>query len=149
MEKICYAVVMSARKLQYYFEAHTIKVLTIQPLNDIFDNRDSSGRISKWAKELSEHVVDFEKRSSIKFHVLADFVEKWTEPGFATEGAIPKSSWLVYCDGTWGTAGAGAIVILTSPLGIKLYYAVRLQFNNKANKCTNDIAEYEAILLGL
>jgi hypothetical protein len=28
MEKICYAFVMSARKLQHYFEAHTIKVLT-------------------------------------------------------------------------------------------------------------------------
>jgi hypothetical protein len=28
MEKICYAVIMSSRKLWYYFEAHTIKVLT-------------------------------------------------------------------------------------------------------------------------
>jgi hypothetical protein len=61
MEKICYAIVMSARKLRHYFEAHTIKVLTNQTLNDIFDNRDSSGRISKWAMELLEHVVDFEK----------------------------------------------------------------------------------------
>jgi hypothetical protein len=36
MEKICYAIVMSARKLRHYFEAHTIKVLTNQTLNDIF-----------------------------------------------------------------------------------------------------------------
>jgi hypothetical protein len=28
MEKICYTVIISARKLQYYFEAHTIKVST-------------------------------------------------------------------------------------------------------------------------
>jgi hypothetical protein len=28
MEKICYATIMSARKLQHYFEACTIKVLT-------------------------------------------------------------------------------------------------------------------------
>jgi hypothetical protein len=28
MEKICYAIVMSARKLRHYFDAHTIKVLT-------------------------------------------------------------------------------------------------------------------------
>jgi hypothetical protein len=61
MEKICYTVIMSARKLRHYFEAHTIKVLTNQPLNDIFDNRDSSERISKWAMELSEYIVDFEK----------------------------------------------------------------------------------------
>jgi hypothetical protein len=51
MEKICYAVVMSARKLGHYFEVHTMKVLTNQPLNDIFGNRDSSGRTSKWAMQ--------------------------------------------------------------------------------------------------
>jgi hypothetical protein len=47
MEKICYVVTMSACKLRHYFDAHTIKVLTNQPLNDIFGNRDSSERISK------------------------------------------------------------------------------------------------------
>jgi hypothetical protein len=66
MENFCYAVVMSARKLWHYFEAHTIKVLTNQPLNEIFGNRDISERISKWAMELSEHVVDFEKHNSIE-----------------------------------------------------------------------------------
>jgi hypothetical protein len=66
MEKIYYTVIMSVRKLQHYFEAHTIKVLTNRPLNDIFGNRDSPSRINKWAMELSEYVVDFEKRSTIK-----------------------------------------------------------------------------------
>jgi ribonuclease HI len=33
--------------------------------------------------------------------------------------------------------------------GIKLRYAERMQFNNESDKCTNNIAEYEAILLGL
>jgi hypothetical protein len=47
MEKICYVVVMSARMLWHYFKTHTIKVLTNQPLNDIFGNRDSPRRISK------------------------------------------------------------------------------------------------------
>jgi hypothetical protein len=59
MEKICYAVVMSVRKLRHYFKAHRVRVLTNQPLNDIFGNWDSSGRIGKWAMELSEHVTDF------------------------------------------------------------------------------------------
>jgi hypothetical protein len=47
IEKICYAVIISSRKLRQYFEAHTIKVLTNQSLNNIFNNRDSSRRISK------------------------------------------------------------------------------------------------------
>jgi ribonuclease HI len=45
--------------------------------------------------------------------------------------------------------GAGAAAVLVSPLGIKLRYATRMQFNNESDKCTNNIAMYEAILLGL
>jgi ribonuclease HI len=48
-----------------------------------------------------------------------------------------------------GASRAGAAAILTSPSGFKLRYAVRLQFNSEAGKCTNNIAEYEAIILGL
>jgi hypothetical protein len=66
VEKICYTDVMSARKLRHYFEAHTIRVLTDQPLHDIFENRDGSKRIGKWAIELSEYIVDFEKHNAIK-----------------------------------------------------------------------------------
>jgi hypothetical protein len=149
MEKICYAVIMSARKFQHYFEAHTIRIPTSQPLNDIFGNIDSSRRISKWTMKLSEHVVDFEKCSAIKSYILPDFMAEWTKPGFATEGAVPESPWLVCCDGAWGATGAGAATILTSPLGIKLRYTTRLQFSNETDKCTNNIIEYEAILLGL
>jgi ribonuclease HI len=55
----------------------------------------------------------------------------------------------VYCNGAWGSTGAGAVTILISPFGIKLQYATRLQFTSDTDKCTNNIAEYEAILLGL
>jgi hypothetical protein len=128
MEKIWYAVVMSARKLYHYFEVHTIRVLTSQPLKDIFSNRYSSGWISKWAMELSEHIVNFEKRSAIKLQIIADFTSEWTEPSSYTEGQVPESPWLIYYDGAWGNARAGAAAILISPFGIKLRYTVRLQF---------------------
>jgi hypothetical protein len=73
IEKICYVVVMSSRKLRHYFDAHRVRVLMNQPLN-IFANRNSSGRILKWAMELSEQVIDFEKRSVVKSQVLVDFI---------------------------------------------------------------------------
>jgi ribonuclease HI len=38
---------------------------------------------------------------------------------------------------------------LFSPFLIKLCYAARLQFHSEEDKCTNNIAEYKAILLGL
>jgi ribonuclease HI len=55
----------------------------------------------------------------------------------------------VYHDGASGSAGAGAAAILISPSGIKLRYTTKLQFTSKTNKCTNNITEYEVILLGL
>jgi hypothetical protein len=36
VEKIYYTIVMSARKFRHYFEAHTIRVLTDQPMHNIF-----------------------------------------------------------------------------------------------------------------
>jgi hypothetical protein len=88
MEKICYAIVMSVRKLHHYFEACRVRVLTNQSLNDIFGNQDCSSGIGMWAMELSEHVVDFEKRSAIKSQVLADFITDWTEPSSYTDGIM-------------------------------------------------------------
>jgi hypothetical protein len=80
LEKIAYAVVMATRKLRHYFEAHKVTVLTDQPLNDLFINKEASSRIAKWATELSEHTIDFGKRSAIKSQVLTDFVVDWTSP---------------------------------------------------------------------
>jgi DNA modification methylase len=99
MERICYTIIMSVRKIHHYFESHTIKVLINQPLNNIFGKRDSSSQIIKWAMELSEYVVDFEKRSAIKSQILVDFVTEWTEPNSRSESFVPELPWLIYCDG--------------------------------------------------
>jgi hypothetical protein len=80
---------MNAGKLCHYFEAQRVRVITNQSLNDIFSKRDSSGRISKWAMELSEHVIDFEKRSSIKSQVFIDFITDWVELANYTKDLVP------------------------------------------------------------
>jgi ribonuclease HI len=50
----------------------------------------------------------------------------------------------VFCDGSWGTFGAGATAVLVAPSRVKTCFVVKLDFS-----CTNNIAEYEALLLGL
>ena len=85
LEKITYAVIMFARKLRHYFEAHKIVVVTDQPLHDLFSNREASVRIAKWASELSEFYIDFERRTAIKSQVLVDFIAEWTSPIFKEE----------------------------------------------------------------
>jgi ribonuclease HI len=49
----------------------------------------------------------------------------------------------VFCDGSWGTFGAGAAAVLVAPSKVRTCYATRLDFS-----CTNNIAEYKALLLG-
>ena len=78
MEKMAYAVVMAARNLRHYFQSFKIKVLTSFPLRDMFENREASGRIGKWATQLASHTINFVPRSSMKSQVLADFVADWT-----------------------------------------------------------------------
>jgi ribonuclease HI len=45
--------------------------------------------------------------------------------------------------------GAGAAAVITSLAGVKHRYAARLSFALESDRCTNNIAEYEAIILGL
>ncbi|XP_077251717.1 uncharacterized protein LOC143890930 [Tasmannia lanceolata] len=71
---------MGARKLRPYFQAHTIKVLTDQPLKQVLHRPDISGRLVKWAVELSEFDIQYAPRPAIKAQVLADFVTKCTIP---------------------------------------------------------------------
>jgi ribonuclease HI len=40
-------------------------------------------------------------------------------------------------------------VIITSPVGVKYRYAARLSFALESDRCTNNIAEYEVVILGL
>lgn len=47
-------------------------------------------------------------------------------------------------NGAWGTSGAGATAILISSSGQEIRYALSLDF-----PCTNNIAEYEALILAL
>jgi hypothetical protein len=90
MEKMAYAVVMAKRKLQHNFQSHNISVPIAFPLRDMFENKESTGRIGKWATELAEHVINFVSRSAIKSKVLADFVADWTPSVMKGVGLTPR-----------------------------------------------------------
>jgi ribonuclease HI len=146
LEKIAYAVIMAARKLRHYFEGHKIRVITNQPLSDLFANREASTRIIKWCAELSEYIVDFERRSAIKSQVLADFVVDWTSLTQNLDEEIP-TPWIVQCDGAQCYKGVGISAVVRSPAGVVIRYAARLIFAN--NEHSNNTTEYEALLLAL
>jgi hypothetical protein len=144
LEKVLYVVLMASGKLRHYFQTYHIRVPSSQPLKDIMRNREATGRVGKWAIELNEFTIDYVHRSLIQSQALADFIVDWTPGARDEERTNDVEAWIIFCDGSWGTFGAGAVVVLISPSKIKIYYTTRLDFN-----CTNNITEYEALLLGL
>ena len=91
-------------------------------------------------------MVDFKRRTAIKSQVLADFIVDWTSPKLDT--CKTKTPWIVYCDGAWCHKGAGVAAVVTLPTGVRIKYAMRLDFPPSA-KSTNNTTEYEALLLAL
>jgi ribonuclease HI len=144
LEKVLYAVLMASRKLRHYFQAYHIIVPSSQHLKDIMKNREAIGRIGKWAAELNEFINDYVHRSSIQSQALADFIADYTPGAQGEEATKDAEAWTVFCDGSWGTFGVGAADVLVAPSKVRTCYAIKLDFS-----CTNNIVEYEALLLGL
>jgi ribonuclease HI len=139
---------MASCKPRHYFEAFKVRVTSDRGLGELFKNPEASVRISKWAAELSGYHITFEPRIAIKSQILADFIVDWTGPTQQQEEP-PEKVWTIHYDGAWCHAGAGTTAIITSPTGIKHRYTACLSFALESDRCTNNIAEYEAIILGL
>ena len=74
MEKLILALVTIARKLRPYFQVHTIEVLTEYPMKQVLHKLETSGRLMKWAIELSKFDIRYMPKTATKGQVLADFV---------------------------------------------------------------------------
>jgi hypothetical protein len=77
LEKSALALFITVKKLPYYFQAHTMIVLTSLPLKALFRSSNFSGRISKWGAHLGAYDVRYKPRTSIKGQVLTDFIAEF------------------------------------------------------------------------
>ncbi|KAK0574862.1 hypothetical protein LWI29_030229 [Acer saccharum] len=148
-EKIALALITSARKLRPYFQAHTIEVYTDCPLKLILQKPEVSGRLTKWAVELSEYDIRYTPKAAVKGQAVFEFIAEFTEPDAEVRRAMEdeqttKFQWKLHVDGSSNTHGSGAGIVITTPEGDTVECAMRFDF-----KATNNQAEYEALLAGL
>ncbi|XP_065023311.1 uncharacterized protein LOC135649130 [Musa acuminata AAA Group] len=143
IEKLALALVLSARKLRPYFQAHPVEVITDQPLRQVLTKFDVAGRLLKWAVELGEHDISYLPRTAIKAQVAADFIAELTQLENAGPEQAPEA-WTLHVDGSANPKGAGAGLVLLAPDGRSFERSLRFGF-----KATNNEAEYEALLAGL
>ena len=146
MEKIILALVTAARKLRPYFQAHTIEVPTEFLMKQVLHKPETSGRLMKWAIELSEFDIRYKPKTAIKGQVLADLVMEFisAEAVKSAQTMTDLSIWKLTVDGASNAQGSGACLILTSLEGIDIEYALRFGFHTSNNE-----SEYEAVIEGL
>ena len=81
MEKLAFTLVIAARRLKSYFQAHTIVVLTDKPLRKAMNSPEVARRMALWAIELSEFNIQYRPRTAIKGQAVADFITEFTLGG--------------------------------------------------------------------
>ncbi|GAA0165985.1 hypothetical protein LIER_21250 [Lithospermum erythrorhizon] len=113
-EKLVYAFIVVAQKLNPYFEAYPVEVVTDQPRQQILENPSRFERIVEWAIELSEFDLRYKPRMRIKGQALADFMVECTHeledkgPELTNLVEAPKKRvWLLYVDGVSNRGGLG------------------------------------------
>ena len=110
MEKLAFVLVTAARKLKPYFQAHTIIILTDQPLKKAMSNPEAAGRMALWAIELSEIDIQYRPRTAIKGQVVADFIAEYTQ--LEGKGVEVFKQWSIHMDRSlkWLARGAGVVI---------------------------------------
>jgi len=146
LENLAYCLLITSRKLRPYFQAHPIRVLTDQPLKQVLFRPETSGHLLKWNIELSQYDITYFPRRAINGQALADFIAEFTDRGDSEEEMASNVSvqWKLYGYGARNDYCSGDGIVLETPEGRSLCYALRLEFPS-----TNNEAEYEALLAGL
>ena len=158
LEKAILAIVLGTHKLPYYFQAHTMVVLTQLPLKTILRSADYTGRIAKWGTIVGAFDIKYMPHTSVKGQVLANLVAEFTEPEIEAlpydgnmDGKLVDTisqyclpTWEVHVDGASNQKGSGVGLVLISPEKVVLEKSLRLDFS-----ATNNEAEYDGLLEGM
>nr|XP_027190985.1 protein NYNRIN-like [Cicer arietinum] len=161
LERTCCALAWAARRLRQYMLCHTTWLVSkMDPIKYIFEKPALTGRIARWQMLLSEYDLVYVTQKSIKGSALAEYlahqpVEDYQsmQCEFPDEDIMnlveeiessDKEKWRLVFDGASNALGHGIGAILISPENQFTPFTARLCFD-----CTNNIAEYEACVMGI
>ncbi|XP_019150177.1 PREDICTED: uncharacterized protein LOC109146984 [Ipomoea nil] len=155
IENLCLALVFAIRKLKHYFEAHTIRLVSrANPVKYVMSKVVLSDRLPRWYLLFQQFEITYVPQKSIKGQALADFLADHPIPAeWELSDDLPDEDvlvvevlppWKMYFDGAAHKEGAGAGVVFVTPEGDVLPYSFTL-----TERCSNNVAEYQALILGL
>eukprot|EP01018_Ginkgo_biloba_P036364 Gb_12987 [translate_table: standard] len=131
------------------------KLITkIDPLKYLLSKSTLTSRMAKWVMLLSEFDIEYVNQKAIKGQVMANHLAKAplseNQPliiGFPDESILSldeSPEWKLYFDGPFTNHGLGAGILFITPQGDLIPKAFQIAF-----PCTNNMAEYEALISGL
>nr|GEU68586.1 reverse transcriptase domain-containing protein [Tanacetum cinerariifolium] len=128
MEKLILALVSVSKRLKRYFQAHTIVVITDQPIKQMLSNPEVAERLLKWRFELEEHDIHYRPRTYVKGQILADFIierlnDDPPDTPMEDKEELPDP-WILFIDASSCIDGSEAGLITTNPEGTKSTYAL-------------------------
>ena len=141
LEKVALALQLSTKKLLPYFQEHPIIVLTDFPLRSTIHKPYLSGRMARWAIELSEFDIQYKPRLANKGQVLADFLAEIPQAGMILNNL---DWWILNVDGASRKIKANIGLQLRSPAREKIEQAIRLGYT-----ASNNELKHEALLAGI
>ncbi|KAI3446946.1 hypothetical protein Pfo_003611 [Paulownia fortunei] len=155
IEKICLALIFSIQKLKHYFQAHTIRLISkANLLKYVMTRPVLSDRLVRWYLQLQQFEIIYVLQKAVKGQVLVDFLADHPIPAeWELSDDLPNEdvlvieitpSWKMYFDEASHKMGAGAGVIFITSDREVLPYSFTLTQN-----CSNNVVEYQALILGL
>ncbi|XP_075659140.1 uncharacterized protein LOC142629025 [Castanea sativa] len=155
IEKMCLALFFAIDKLEHYMQAHTVRLVAkADPIKYVLARPVVSGRIARWVVLLQQYDLAYVPQKAIKGQVLADFLADHPVPSdwefsddFPDEDVFyieVMQPWMMFFDGAARQEGAGAGVVFVSAQRQILLYSFSL-----SELCSNNVAEYQALIIGL
>ncbi|CAL2229234.1 unnamed protein product [Prunus armeniaca] len=167
IERLCLALYFTAIKLRHYMLPFTIYIIAKTDLIKYMLTRPMlRSRIGKWTMALTEFAFRYVPQKAVKGQAVVDFLAD--HPGEEIENmdsldiknadlltrahtclnnpiySVHLTPWKLYFNGSKTNVASGAGIVLEDPLGIVHCYSFQLDF-----QCTNNRAEYEALIIGL
>ncbi|KAA3482495.1 gag/pol polyprotein [Gossypium australe] len=157
IEKLCCALIWATRRLRQYMLYHTTWLISkLDPLKYMMESTALNGRMARWQILLSEFDIIYVNQKAIKGSAIAEFLaSRASEDDEPLSFEFPNEElmcvanaeeipWKLNFDGASNAVGNGIGAILVSPSGDHHPFTCRLDFD-----CTNNMAEYEACIMGI
>ncbi|PHT63145.1 hypothetical protein T459_32954 [Capsicum annuum] len=141
--------------MKHYFQAYVVRLVSkANPIKFVMSKPALSDLLARWYLQFQQFEIVYVLQKAIKGQSLADFLADHPIPdNWELSDELPdedamvieaKSPWKMYLDGAAHQDGAGTGVVFVTPQEEVIPYSFTL-----INCCSNNVAKYQAFIIGL